>query len=65
MKPIIPKFLAQLLWQISAFGFVVLDEKDKSTSDPKADKCSYCLSGCEPRGNHCNFCGVVSVNKLG
>ncbi|HDL5359536.1 TPA: phage minor tail protein L, partial [Mannheimia haemolytica] len=46
-------------------GKQYFDEKDKATSDPKADKCSHCLNGCELRGNQRNFGGFVSVNKLG
>lgn len=46
-------------------GRAVADEKDQPTTDPKKDKCSGCLRGCQLRNNIANFGGFVGVNKLG
>lgn len=46
-------------------GNPVADEKDQPTVDPKKDKCSRLLTGCQMRGNTHNYGGFVSVNKLG
>ncbi|HIF5530191.1 TPA: phage minor tail protein L, partial [Pasteurella multocida] len=34
------------------------------TKNPKKDKCSCLLTGCEIRNNTRNYGGFVSVNKL-
>lgn len=46
-------------------GRAVADEKDQPTTDPKKDKCSGCLRGCQLRNNVANYGGFVGVNKLG
>lgn len=46
-------------------GGAVADEKDQPTNDPKKDKCSGCLRGCQLRNNVRNFGGFIGVNKLG
>ncbi|QPB42233.1 phage minor tail protein L [Rodentibacter haemolyticus] len=46
-------------------GRAVADEKDQPTTDPKKDRCSGLLTGCQLRNNTHNFGGFVSVNKLG
>lgn len=46
-------------------GGAVADEKDQPTIDPKVDKCSGLLTGCQMRNNTHNYGGFVSVNKLG
>lgn len=46
-------------------GKAVADEKDQPTTDPKKDKCSGLLTGCQLRNNTHNYGGFVSVNKLG
>ena len=46
-------------------GSPVADEKDQPTTDPKKDKCSGCLRGCQLRNNTLNYGGFIGVNKLG
>ena len=46
-------------------GNPVADEKDQPTTDPKKDKCSGCLRGCQLRHNTLNYGGFIGVNKLG
>ena len=46
-------------------GNPVADEKDQPTTDPKKDKCSGCLRGCQLRPNTLNYGGFIGVNKLG
>ena len=46
-------------------GSPVADEKDQPTTDPKKDKCSECLRGCQLRNNPLNYGGFIGVNKLG
>lgn len=46
-------------------GNPVADEKDQPTTDPKKDKCSGCLRGCQLRNNTLNYGGFIGVNKLG
>ena len=46
-------------------GSPVADEKDQPTTDPKKDKCSGCLRGCQLRHNTLNYGGFIGVNKLG
>ena len=46
-------------------GSPVADEKDQPTTDPKKDKCSGCLRGCQLRHNTLNYGGLIGVNKLG
>lgn len=46
-------------------GAPVADEKDQPTADPKKDKCSGCLRGCQLRNNTLNYGGFIAVNKLG
>lgn len=46
-------------------GRAVADEKDQPTTDPKKDKCSGSLRGCQLRNNVANYGGFVGVNKLG
>nr|DAP15930.1 MAG TPA: minor tail protein L [Caudoviricetes sp.] len=46
-------------------GRPVADEKDQPTTDPKKDKCSGCLRGCQLRHNTLNYGGFIGVNKLG
>lgn len=46
-------------------GRPVADEKDQPTTDPKKDKCSGCLRGCQLRNNTLNYGGFIGVNKLG
>lgn len=46
-------------------GGPVADEKDQPTIDPKKDKCSGCLRGCQLRRNERNYGGFIGVNKLG
>lgn len=46
-------------------GRPVADEKDQPTTDPKKDKCSECLRGCQLRNNTLNYGGFIGVNKLG
>lgn len=46
-------------------GRPVADEKDQPTADPKKDKCSGCLRGCQLRNNTLNYGGFIAVNKLG
>lgn len=46
-------------------GGAVADEKDQPTTDPKKDKCSGCLRGCQLRNNTRNYGGFIAVNKLG
>ena len=46
-------------------GRPVADEKDQPTTDPKKDKCSGCLRGCQLRNNTLNYGGFIAVNKLG
>ena len=46
-------------------GSAVADEKDQPTTDPKKDKCSGCLRGCQLRHNTLNYGGFIGVNKLG
>lgn len=45
-------------------GPPVADEFDKPTSDPKKDKCSHCMKGCEMRNNLVNAGFFASINKL-
>ncbi|MGY4677817.1 phage minor tail protein L [Pasteurella sp. P03HT] len=45
-------------------GPPVADEKDQPTRDPKKDKCSCLVTGCDLRKNTRNYGGFVSVNKL-
>lgn len=44
-------------------GGPVADEKDRSTDDPKNDKCSKCLTGCMLRNNVRNFGGIPSARS--
>lgn len=51
--------------ECSYTGNPVADEKDQPTTDPKKDKCSGCLRGCQLRHNTLNYGGFIGVNKLG
>ena len=46
-------------------GSPVADEKDQPTTDPKKDKCSGCLRGCQLRPNTLNYGGGSGGNKMG